>query len=168
MHTPHLITPVDAEALASIIEQVGRAMYAMAFTDGLNPAQWAALRYFHRADDTGRTVSGFARFQGTTPGTASRTISVLIRRGYLTRDIDPADRRRALIGLTGEGHAMMDLDPMTNLTAALKEVSPPERGMVLGVMERLLHHLQQPKTSDEDSIADPSATHLSPAHLASD
>ena len=142
MHTDHLITAVDAETLANAIEKVSRMTYAMAFTGGLNPAQWAALRYFHRAPATSKTVSGFARFQGTTPGTASRTISVLIRRGYLSRQIDPDDRRRALIELTDEGDQLVIADPMCHIVSALDEISPAERGMALTVLERLLFSLQ--------------------------
>lgn len=146
-------TALDTTALAHLIEQVSRVTYALAFTEGLNPAQWAALRYFHRADDRARTVSGFARAQSTTPGTASRTISALIRRGLLDRQTDPEDRRRALIQPTLKGHKMLEGDPMGHLVGALEHISPAERGVVSEVMTRLLYTLQTSQPT-EDTVGE--------------
>jgi DNA-binding MarR family transcriptional regulator len=50
-------------------------------------------------------VAGMIRELGVTKQAASQLIDTLVLRGYLTRDIDPADRRRVTIDLTDRGHA---------------------------------------------------------------
>src|ERR1700749_2283933 len=60
---------LSTRGLARLIEQVGKAAYNLGYTPGLNPAQWAALRYFDEATHERQTVTGFAQFQGTTKGT---------------------------------------------------------------------------------------------------
>ena len=40
---------LSTRGLARLIEQVGKAAYNLGYTPGLNPAQWAALRYFERS-----------------------------------------------------------------------------------------------------------------------
>ena len=60
-----------------LFEQVGKAAYNLGYTPGLNPAQWAALRYFDEATHERQTVTGFAQFQGTTKGTERDTNRML-------------------------------------------------------------------------------------------
>src|ERR1700749_4781117 len=60
---------LSVRGLARLIEQVGKAAYNLGYTPGLNPAQWAAMRYFDEATHERQTVTGFAQFQGTTKGT---------------------------------------------------------------------------------------------------
>jgi DNA-binding MarR family transcriptional regulator len=43
--------------------------------------------------------------RGVTKQAASQLIDTLVVRGYLTRDVNPADRRRLTIDLTERGHA---------------------------------------------------------------
>ncbi len=50
-------------------------------------------------------VAGMIRQFGVTKQAASQLIDTLVLRGYLTRDTDPADRRRVTIDLTDRGHA---------------------------------------------------------------
>ena len=44
------VTPA-VRALAELVEQVNRIVYGLGFSGGVNPAQWAALRYFARAPE---------------------------------------------------------------------------------------------------------------------
>ncbi len=94
---------LSVRGLARLIEQVGKAAYNLGYTPGLNPAQWAALRYFDEATIERRTVTGFAQFQGTTKGTASQTVAALVRKGYLRRVGDKQDRRVHRLVITDEG-----------------------------------------------------------------
>jgi MarR family transcriptional regulator, organic hydroperoxide resistance regulator len=57
------------------------------------------------ADGTTRSVGALAAATATKPTTLTSVLDRLARRGYLTRDVDPADRRSFLISLTPDGRA---------------------------------------------------------------
>jgi DNA-binding MarR family transcriptional regulator len=57
------------------------------------------------ADGTRRSVGALAAATATKPTTLTSVLDRLARRGYLTRDVDPADRRSFLISLTPPGRA---------------------------------------------------------------
>ncbi|HHQ14265.1 MAG TPA: MarR family transcriptional regulator [Chromatiales bacterium] len=104
--------------LAELLMQLGRTAYAGAGGRGLTAAQWAALRYFSRANRFSRTVSGFAEFHATTRGTASQTVRSLTRRGFLSRRRSERDGRSVLFELTGSARQMLASDPLNDLVAA--------------------------------------------------
>ena len=124
-----------------MIEQVGKAAYNLGFTPGLNPAQWAALRYFDEATTERRTVTGFAQFQGTTKGTASQTVTALVRKGYLRRVGDKQDRRVHRLVLTDESQALLRGDPLQKLGQALESLTQEERWALAVSMEKVLRQL---------------------------
>ncbi len=55
------------------------------------------------ADRQARAVGELAHATGTRPTTLTSVLDRLERRGYLARELDPADRRSFLIVLTGDG-----------------------------------------------------------------
>ena len=57
------------------------------------------------ADGAGRTVGALATATATRPSTLTSLLDRLIRRGYIARELDPADRRSFLISLTPAGRA---------------------------------------------------------------
>ena len=132
---------LSTRGLARLIEQVGKAAYNLGFTPGLNPAQWAALRYFDEATTERRTVTGFAQFQGTTKGTASQTVAALVRKGYLRRVGDKQDRRVHRLVLTDESQTLLSNDPLQQLSRALDTLSPEERWALAVNMEKVLRQL---------------------------
>ena len=54
---------------------------------------------------TRRAVGALATATATKPTTLTSALDRLARRGYLVRDVDPADRRSFLISLTPSGEA---------------------------------------------------------------
>ena len=132
---------LSTRGLARLIEQVGKAAYNLGFTPGLNPAQWAALRYFDEATLERRTVTGFAQFQGTTKGTASQTVAALVRKGYLQRVGDKQDRRVHRLILTEESQTLLRGDPLSALSTALESLSQEERWALAVSMEKVLRQL---------------------------
>jgi DNA-binding MarR family transcriptional regulator len=131
----------STRGLARLIEQVGKAAYNLGYTPGLNPAQWAALRYFDEATVERQTVTGFAQFQGTTKGTASQTVAALVRKGHLRRVADKQDRRVHRLVLTEEGQATLRNDPLQELSRALETLSEDERWSLAVSMEKVLREL---------------------------
>ena len=132
---------LSVRGLARLIEQVGKAAYNLGYTPGLNPAQWAALRYFDEASHERRTVTGFAQFQGTTKGTASQTVAALVRKGYLRRVGDKQDRRVHRLMITDEGQVLLRTDPLQDLGKAIETLSEDERWALAVSMEKVLRQL---------------------------
>jgi len=60
------------------------------------------------ADGAGRTVGALATATATRPSTLTSLLDRLIRRGYIARELDPADRRSFLISLTPAGRAVAE------------------------------------------------------------
>jgi len=111
-------TPTPEQTVAELVEQLGRCACSEAFAAGLNPAQWAALRYFERANRFSRTVSAFAQYHGTTRGTASQTIRSLVRKGYLLRLAAKHDQRSFRLDLTDTARRALGSDPFGEFVSA--------------------------------------------------
>ncbi|HYD99118.1 MAG TPA: MarR family transcriptional regulator [Alphaproteobacteria bacterium] len=120
--------------MAELLEQIFRACYSMSFSEGLNPAQWTALRYFGRANPRQRTAGAFAKFHLTTKGTASQTVAALVKKGYLARFPRSDDRRSVQLELTQAGRALLEHDPLGRLVDLLSDM-PAER--LYGLAETL-------------------------------
>ena len=60
------------------------------------------------ADGAGRTVGALATATATRPSTLTSLLDRLIKRGYIARELDPADRRSFLISLTPAGRAVAE------------------------------------------------------------
>ena len=131
--------------MASLFEQLVRATYDKRGPTELQPAQWSALRYFERAGQRARTVSGLAKFMGVTMGPASRAAKALEGRGLLASQRDPNDARSLIFTLTPLGQGSLKSDPLKRLADALSDLTPDE----LGTMTRLLLELTEKLGSDD-------------------
>ena len=60
------------------------------------------------ADGAGRTVGALASATATRPSTLTSLLDRLIKRGYIARELDLADRRSFLISLTPAGRAVAE------------------------------------------------------------
>ncbi len=98
--------------MTSLVDRLGRAVHCLQFADGLNPAQWAVLRYLGRANRYSRTPTAISEYLGTTRGTVSQTIKALEAKGMIRRAASGRDRRAVLLELTGEGRAALEDDPL--------------------------------------------------------
>jgi len=112
------ITPTPERAVAELVEQLGHCACSDAFSAGLNPAQWAALRFFERANRFSRTVSAFAKYHGTTRGTASQTIRALVHKGYLLRRPAKRDQRSFHLELSDKAQQLLGSDPFGEFVSA--------------------------------------------------
>lgn len=133
----------DAELAADLIVHLARLARArddrpgMEAAPRLSAAQWAALRYMSRANPFSRTPSAFARYHGTTRGTASQTIKSLVAAGFLVSSRDPRDRRSIRFSLTKAGEALLADDGACTLVAAVSELPAGEREALIGSMRRI-------------------------------
>ena len=66
--------PSAAIESAHLIGRLDRLMRSGVAVEGLNPAQWEALRYLARANRFSRPPAGLADYLGSTRGTVSQTL----------------------------------------------------------------------------------------------
>lgn len=134
--------PLPEWIIAELIDQLGRSVHGYAFTRGLNPAQWAALRYYHRANRFSRTVGAFARYHATTQGTASQTTSALLQKGYLRRCPVTTDRRSFQLELSAKARQYLSQDPFEDLVTAARTLTTGQRLQLVGGLETMLGALR--------------------------
>ena len=104
---------IDAEYPGSVILALHRATHATlhALTTALADLDLPAADIdvlAILADGAGRTVGALATATATRPSTLTSLLDRLIRRGYIARELDPADRRSFLISLTPAGRAVAE------------------------------------------------------------
>ncbi len=136
-----------AERVAQLLDRLTQLVRELQFSDGLNPAQWEALRYVAQANRYSRTPTALAKFLGLTKGTVSQTIIALEGKGYVRRDPCPLDRRQLVLTLTDAGLGLMARDPISSLRLAAEQLigegeSDEIGGGLVKTLSRLLHDLQ--------------------------
>lgn len=124
-------------------------------------AQWAALRFFARANRFSRTVSAFSDYHGTTRGTASQTVKTLVERGLLARERSPRDGRSQFLMLTNEGRRLLAADPLGELSQAVADL-PAEIQIALD------QTLQQLLGSVADAVGKPNFGRCADCFFCSD
>lgn len=84
----------------------------------------------HLDDVTPTSLKGLARHMGVTASTMSLAVARLVRDGYVSREVDPFDRRRVSLRLSDAGvrikEARSVLEP-DRLRAVLALLTPDER-----------------------------------------
>jgi len=117
----------EARALSELFDHAIRCWHLCAFVEGLNSAQWAALRFFVKDITTDRTAVGLARYQGISRASANDTVRALVRKGALTRVRSLVDARRHEVQITGLGRELLDRDPLKRLEEALMQLTSTGR-----------------------------------------
>ena len=134
--------PTPQRSVAELVEQLGRHACSEAFGAGLNPAQWSALRYFERANRFSRTVSAFARYHGTTRGTASQTVRALVAKGYLRRSPAEHDQRSFRLDLTERARQRLAADPLDAFVTAAATLPREQCATLARGLRKMLDHVQ--------------------------
>ncbi|WP_242018888.1 MarR family winged helix-turn-helix transcriptional regulator [Phaeovibrio sulfidiphilus] len=148
----------SSEAIAELLTQIGRLTHSRGFTGGLNPAQWMALRYFSQANENVATVMKFADHYGTSRGTASQSISALVRKGYLTRAPSKSKKSSHVLLLTEAGLALIADDPIQGLIGGIDTLVAEQRSVLTEALEKLILYLY---TRPAPDLPDP---RFSPPH----
>lgn len=142
---------LPAEDIALTLEQLIRLHFSQSFRHGLKPAQWHALRYFAFADPADRTVTAFARHRASTMGTASTTISTLVRKGYLARDYGSGVPRNRGLHLTAAGEALLADDPIQNLAEAITQIESSEQEILAAALRKLVTIMTEARSAPPES-----------------
>jgi DNA-binding MarR family transcriptional regulator len=98
-------TVTEDEEIAELLDRIARLHSARRRSAALPEAQVAALDYLARANRFSRTPSAVADYLAATRGTVSQTLIALARKGLVTDDPAPDDRRSRVYSLTPKGQA---------------------------------------------------------------
>jgi DNA-binding MarR family transcriptional regulator len=131
-----------AQRVIVLLDRLGRLTRELQFADGLNPAQWEALRFLAQANKYSRSPTALADYLGATKGTVSQTLIALESKGLITRCKKTEDRRQVDLCLTEAGQAMLGKDPMQTLEQATLEIADELGAEMVKGLSRLLHDLQ--------------------------
>lgn len=101
--------PRTAHATSELIEVVNlvtQAFWAELRRSGstIEMSQWSTLRHIGRSPCT---MSELARYRGVGLPTISKSVDMLVRRGWVERWIDKTDRRQTMVRLTAPGRRIL-------------------------------------------------------------
>jgi DNA-binding MarR family transcriptional regulator len=148
--------------VAELIDRLSRLTRELQYVDGLNPAQWEALRFLSRANRYSRTPGAVAQFLGCTKGTISQTITALENKGLLERRPSNRDKRVCLIDLTEKGKALITRDPVRRIEQAVGAMDGPTGAAMVQGLSRLLAAVQADADAPLFGVCVACCRHLSP------
>ena len=93
------------------------------------------------------TMSALARYQAVSLPTISKSVDMLVRRGWLERWVDKHDRRQTMVRLTGEGRRVLTDIKKRNqkhVGRSLAGLTAEEREQLVGVTHALARVLGTP------------------------
>ena len=93
--------------LIDVVNLVTQAFWVELRRSGppIEMSQWSTLRRIGR---TPCTMSELARYKGVGLPTISKSVDMLVRRGWVERWIDKSDRRQTMVRLTAPGRRVLD------------------------------------------------------------
>lgn len=127
----------EAVAIARIMDSLVSLVQQSGYRHQMGSAQWSALRYFNEVNPASATVVSFANHNRSTPGTASRTVTSLVRKGLLLRVPDPNDRRSHRLVLSEHGQTVLKDDPIVILEKAVEMLPGESRTELVRALRRM-------------------------------
>lgn len=128
--------------LGRLFHQLCQALVAEAqATEGLVSPEYAALASLD--EEPGLDQRGLAAAIGVDRNTIGLVVERLERRGLLTREVDPDDRRARILRLTAEGASLRRRLRPRMLAAnarALEALSAEEAATLLALLHRAVEH----------------------------
>ena len=124
--------------LLRLASQRHAALFARLVSDGLTPTQFAAL--IRLAESGPLSQNQLGRMAAMDAATIKGVVERLNRKGLITLDPDPTDRRRTLVGLSKLGRAQIGLLRAVGQTISdetLGPLTPAEQSSLLKLLRRL-------------------------------
>lgn len=128
--------------IVELVDRLSRIAHSLQFAEGLNPAQWEALRYVARANRNSCSPGALADFMGSTKGTVSQTLKALETKGLIERHRKLGDRRAVQITVTQQGRDLLCKDPLGKIHDALSPFGEAEQLKIVNGMQGLLDSVQ--------------------------
>ncbi len=136
----------EAADIIHPLERLTRLMRAGEHENGLNPAQWEALRYLARANRFSNSPSALTRFLGSTKGTVSQTLKSLERKGMIVKSRRVNEKRSVCLELTPKARDALNSDPLRTFVKSLDASNgKTKRRLAKGLREFLKTELVRQK-----------------------
>jgi DNA-binding MarR family transcriptional regulator len=135
--------------IVELVDRLSRMAHSLQFAEGLNPAQWEALRFVARANRNSCSPGTLADFMGSTKGTVSQTLKALESKGLIERSRKAGDRRGVEIAVTSAGRKLIEKDPLGHIHDALSHCSETDQRAVVAGLERLVGIVQKHRNIPE-------------------
>jgi DNA-binding MarR family transcriptional regulator len=113
---------VEAGQTLARLERLARLLRSASHTQGLNAAQWEALRYLGRANRFSNSPGALTRYLGATKGTTSQTVITLIKKGAIAKSLRDNDGRSVVLVLTEAGEKTLSDDPLIGLEKSIAKL----------------------------------------------
>jgi DNA-binding MarR family transcriptional regulator len=137
---------VSAAQIMMQLERLARLIRSTSHVAGLYPVQWEALRYLARANRFSNSPHALARYLGSTKGTISQTVAVLIKKNLVEKTKRESDSRSIDLHLTSFGRAMLAKDPLQPFEKTIAELGDKTaKRFSKGVAEILQLEVQRQK-----------------------
>jgi DNA-binding MarR family transcriptional regulator len=110
----------------------------------LEPAQMGSLMKIALGPCT---MSNLARHLAVSPPTVSKSIDMLVRRGWVERWVDKSDRRQTMVRLTARGRRVLgEIRQRTerHVTETLAPLTPAQRAQLVAALNMLSGVLSDP------------------------
>ena len=135
-------TEADGSGIVFALERLARLMRAAEFGNGLNPAQWEALRFLARANRFSNSPGALTRYLGATKGTISQTLKALERKKLIEKSERPGEKRSVVLRLTPAGTELVAKDPWAELAQSCEALGgKTRRRMERGLSEVLAQEI---------------------------
>lgn len=109
----------------------------------LQPVQLEMLHYLSLCNRFSNTPAALTEYLGLTKGTVSQSLSVLEKKGYLTKTGDDKDQRVIRLHLTAKGNELLQSAiPPALLTHALANLSTGQNEQLVESLQQLLTSMQ--------------------------
>ena len=125
------------EVVPVIVKDIRSEMRSRRSPD-LTVPQFRTLAFVDR--NKGTSLSAVANHMGLTLPSTSRLVDGLIARGMLTREDNPADRRRVKLGVTNHGLTILETSrrgTLTYLTDKIASLSAEDREVIVKAMKAM-------------------------------
>ena len=132
------IDDIPGSPISTALERLARLMRAGEHAEGLNPAQWEALRYLSRANRFSNSPGALTRYLGATKGTISQTLMALERKGFVSKAVRDGEKRSVALILTARGEAALSRDPWARLAADAEDLGGKTRRRLAKGLRQLL------------------------------
>ena len=126
------------EAIIWPLERLARLMRSREHDDGLNPAQWEALRYLGKANRFSNSPGALTQYLGATKGTISQTVMSLERKGLIAKSAREGEKRSVVLELTPTGKEVLTRDPWKLLAGGVGDLGGKTRRRLARGLRELL------------------------------
>jgi MarR family transcriptional regulator, lower aerobic nicotinate degradation pathway regulator len=134
----HYVLDEQVGFVLRLVQQRHTMLFAESFENDLTPTQWAVIAKLKQIGACSQNLLG--RHTAMDVATIQGVVDRLRRRGFVTSEPDPDDRRRVVLTLSDEGEALFErrvVSAFKATEATLEPLSAAERRQLKELLQKL-------------------------------